>query len=146
LSISSEIVTDHKTGKQGAVCKIRVNPNYPSNIKFAENIILTTKLQTHNKLFTHETDFHLKVVWAFKNMSEVTEIKLSRGTNRKEIRYQSNGELEIKETHYLRKFLSHTYDRLTNIHVIAIEIPEDNENTFDGEIIVMSPKTGQKET
>lgn len=146
LSITSDIITDPKTNKQSPVCKIRINPSYPSDIKFAENIILTTKLQTHNKVFTHETDFHLKIVWAFKNMSEVTDIKLSRSANRKEIKYQSNGELEIKETHYLRKFLSHTYDRVTNIHVIAIEIPEDNENTFDGEIIVMNQKTGQKET
>jgi hypothetical protein len=35
---------------------------------------------------------------------------------------------------------------MANVHVIAIEIPEDNENTFNGEIIVMNGKTGQRET
>lgn len=146
LTVTSEILTDPKTNLQSAYCRIKFNATYPLSIKFSENIILTTKLQTSTKIFTHETDFHLKIIWAFQSITQETEIKLSKSTPRKEIKYQSNGELEIKETHILRKFLTHTYDNLSNLHVIAIEIPEENENTFEGEIIVFDKKSGQRET
>jgi hypothetical protein len=74
LTITSLILTDPKTGRQDAICRIKINQSYPPNIKFAENIILTTKLQTHNKFFTHETDFHLKIIWAFKKITQLTEV------------------------------------------------------------------------
>jgi hypothetical protein len=75
LTITSAILTDPKTGRQDAVCRIKINQSYPLNIKFAENIILTTTLQTPNKIFTHETDFHLKILWAFKSVTpHLTEV------------------------------------------------------------------------
>jgi len=105
-----------------------------------------TKLQTENKIFTHETDFKLKIIWGFKNLTGKNVINLAGSKRTAEIRVFSIGPLEIRESSLLRKFLSHKFNRENNVHTISIDIPENAIDVrFEGEIILNNPNTGQRE-
>lgn len=70
---------------------------------------------------------------------------MDKNNRKKEITLQNNGALDVKESHYLRQFLSHGYDG-KYLHTILINIPDTVQDKFDGEIVITNPDTNQKET
>lgn len=72
--------------EQEAFCVVFIKKEYPLNMRFPENIILTTKLYSKDITeFSYEYDFHFKMLWAFQNLSNSKMVNLTRSSRKHEI-------------------------------------------------------------